>query len=768
MSQPQVTPPPSKKRPFGDISNVPVYKITGSSAGKTVDRDGFTTPDHPSAWKKQRLSMGGASQQSNASTERSSGPKKTVEELAKQEEEDQVWPSDVEEAFMQAIKKIPKLGRRKISVNGKPCGRNELIADYIFRRTGKIRSRKQVSSHLQVLKHMKRDDPEFMSLVCDTTPGNEQDGDYDDDGTGETPLNGVHPKTFMGTKPRSVSNPSPTPQNLQQMTPHFFAQPGQPASLIARGLFKPTAFCVWSATDEPQGREQVVHMFTRLRTGLAPTPLESLSNWTVRFPYLADSLYKYGQIPEQILHFRAGIALPEVQAAETVLRTHLSLLCDAALAQSHQWGCTTKIYTMGTKVLELRQDVLLNQSQVAGKMKIGVPFATDFWAAFLTGLATIQGQVKTQAIDERERRKKERESSTAVGGISIVQELMGLSNVEDGRAPKIIMLVWELEKEEPGRAPGQTIWREVVVPASLRPQPQQTTMQAPLLRPSPSQPGLYSGNMMSDPKKGLGMGIYEDEAGIGGYDFLAPQTIPQSASYNMTPMSALGPQHASYQQQLQSSPLASYGQNQYMQQAYASVPMQSPTMMRSMSTPLPAPYQHHHMPGHGQPMQNPMQQQLLMQQMQMQGGLQKLPGHVTVPSQSQFLAPGVVPVPTRKNRPSGLVDVFADDDGEQQVQEKAEDNSDDEDAGMMAGLPPKMALFLTPAKIAAKRQEQFVLEKQALEQHHHQQQQQFMGQGMYATEHDRENIDASQESFFDPNLFEHHEEEGSDDEGLGF
>ncbi|SMN20348.1 similar to Saccharomyces cerevisiae YBR083W TEC1 Transcription factor required for full Ty1 expression [Maudiozyma saulgeensis] len=62
------------------------------------------------------------------------------------------WPHKVERAFTTALRLIMKSGTSKIKIRNKNYGRNELISLYIRYETGEVRTKKQISSHIQVWK----------------------------------------------------------------------------------------------------------------------------------------------------------------------------------------------------------------------------------------------------------------------------------------------------------------------------------------------------------------------------------------------------------------------------------------------------------------------------------------------------------------------------------------------------------------------------------------------------------------------------------------
>lgn len=62
------------------------------------------------------------------------------------------WPSQTETAFIAALRLIIKNGTSKFKILDKNYGRNELISLFVQYHTGEVRTKKQISSHIQVWK----------------------------------------------------------------------------------------------------------------------------------------------------------------------------------------------------------------------------------------------------------------------------------------------------------------------------------------------------------------------------------------------------------------------------------------------------------------------------------------------------------------------------------------------------------------------------------------------------------------------------------------
>ncbi|KAJ9479307.1 Ty transcription activator TEC1 [Pseudozyma hubeiensis] len=298
-----------------------------------------------------------------------------------------VWPDDVEVAFWEALRLIPKLGRRKVLVHGKPCGRNELIADYIERKTNKVRTRKQVSSHIQVLKNIRKGDPEFQQLIAE--PTTEEDFYIPAGGMmyaqtlagyGYGGLGGGYPMLSMDSASGGLLSPyTPGLTGGQGLASPLSpcAPPLSATHAITSGLndlhlpqhtgakdtsgktpcpILPASFSMWvhcSSGDEK-------HVYTKLdrnsmstyannQSCLPQMTLDSVRVGHFRFPRLAEM---YHHMPCQFLHVHVPLSVPRHDVMMPRY-DHFSTQLSLTSAQDLRLTSVTTVYSHGKRVLSL-------------------------------------------------------------------------------------------------------------------------------------------------------------------------------------------------------------------------------------------------------------------------------------------------------------------------------------------------------------------------------------------------------------------------------
>lgn len=393
-----------------------------------------------------------------------------------------IWSPDVEEAFMEALKRIPHVGRRKIAVQGRPCGRNELISEYIQRKTGKIRTRKQVSSHIQVLKHLLRDDPEFMELVVET-PSEQRQNKI-------AIVSPIFSKNSAGKREQDER------RNNEARTDAFMAYqeefdamesaaPGKKIRVASKPVripygdekvFMPLNFSMYELFPAPS--PHVSRVYSQLiRPQLeSPVKQKQSSKLMDRFPLVNEGLKKDYPCSVPVIYGKVKFNLPlSAQYQAGVFKSDLEFIASPDIhnlassdspssspnSRIHQWDCVTKVYTLGNEVLALIEPVQAQENLGQRTETLALPFASDFWAAFISGINR-EGGASSQ-----------KEAGRAVAAITMVQELHCLppSHDEDLADRKFsnqtlhAVLIWEFEMVTDNFS-ARTVFRKVHSPRS--------------------------------------------------------------------------------------------------------------------------------------------------------------------------------------------------------------------------------------------------------------------------------------------------------------
>ncbi|PAA55271.1 hypothetical protein BOX15_Mlig016564g1, partial [Macrostomum lignano] len=277
-----------------------------------------------------------------------------------------VWSQDIEQSFQEALAMYPPCGRRKIILQeeGRMYGRNELIARYIRLRTGKTRTRKQVSSHIQVL--ARRRTKEVQSNIRDPATKERAMQTLSQLSSAQIVSAGLAPASTRGQQQQQQHQPEPASttvvsESLEPDSPVSIAGPRLRLRELIAFVEAPALADPADSSQQQQQQRRVCpdrrHLFASLTAAsadAAPPPLEcvDVSQIADKFPErrggLRDFLESGPDGAAYLVKFWADINTPIPDEAGAFYGFGTTYESTERLTLS----CSTKVCSFGRQVVE--------------------------------------------------------------------------------------------------------------------------------------------------------------------------------------------------------------------------------------------------------------------------------------------------------------------------------------------------------------------------------------------------------------------------------
>ncbi|KAL8872586.1 MAG: hypothetical protein Q9174_001805 [Haloplaca sp. 1 TL-2023] len=388
------------------------------------------------------------------------------------------WPDRLERAFQLALRAVPPVGRKKKYIDGRLRGRNEEISEVLKKWTGYDRNRKQISSHIQVLKGFMSDNSEWMQHVTPQVQAllaedmdiarldPEQARAY-----AETRYGTVAQRDWMDT--RLIPPPA---EILGSNVPRH--GPGINRMEFEMSVLSPV-------------RNERIHTYSsdQSEIGASSWPLEAVSNWRTLFPQLND-YYESGHLDSDIILVDCNInLLTDLPPKGSLLSIGFYVTVAGPVHQS-QWSTKAEYYQNNGEPVDMMAfyeksripkktpwDDLDEIGEDAGgsSVKLKIKMQSTWWVQLLTNMAHRKLEMKYDpSLMERE----EDWSRRYLEEMSVMQELWVTPSTEGALSKRVAVFLWRFSQAPSGQT-GTTTWRRLKAP------PKRSQINSPIQSPGP-------------------------------------------------------------------------------------------------------------------------------------------------------------------------------------------------------------------------------------------------------------------------------------------